>query len=493
MSRMSRILNILSLVAIVIAVVITIVIFKVSLTDVSVSWFIVPSVLGVSFYLKKKMNEKNIEIYGIGAVVGIVIGVVLYMLSNTYLFSEGTYIEAAKPSSEKIELHPDAKHTRVITKKMALVLAKQSISKKVDGVNISTQFSLNASAGSLQLVDGKLTWVFPLDYQGFVKYLNQDYVPGYVKVPATDGEGKAVLVSNKKIKVTENAWFGDSISLIGWKESNFGVYSYHFEIDEEGTPYWIVVAKKSLNLGGRVRVVDFVTVINAETKEKVKGSVEEITEQFPWIDKIVDEDQAENILDGYLMLKNGWFNQLPILGPKENIAKPTSYNGRELWLVQINGRTYYISGLSSITSNDSSLIGVVFQDSITGETFINDNITGMDESAAVKAIEGALGNDAVKWNVVLPQLVEYNGKWYWSATIISGSGFFQKVGVVQIDNSKNVFFGKSVQLALESSSYFEDGYKGQSTEMVTVPKNELIKLQKQLREMQQTLNVLLSK
>jgi len=490
---MQKILNALKLGLLGVIVITIIVLGKVSLTDMT---WILPTVVGMvigasAYYFKHKKVD---DMMGAFAIASGTLFWSIFFISNTYFFTEDEIMVAAKPSSEKIKLHTKPKETRVITKKMALRLAKQTIAKKVDGVNISTQFKLDGDNASIQIVNGELIWVIPLDYQGVVKYLNQEFIPGYVEVSAIDGGTVAKLISDKKIRLSKAGFFQHSIEMRAWKEANYGVYSYHFEIDDKGTPFWIVSAKKALNVGGCVRVVDYVTVINAETLESKKVSPENVKKEFPWIDKIIDDSQAENIIDGYTSLKEGWWNQIPVFGPKENISKPTNYNGKELWFVQIDGRGYYMSGLSSVTSEDNSLIGIVFQDTITGETYINENVSGMDESAAIKAVEGALGNDAVKWKVVLPQLVHYNNKWYWSTTVVSSSGFFQKVGVVEIDNSKNVFFGKSVKLALEKASYFTNGYENDSKEqeMISIPKVELMKLQEQLREMQDTLNVLLS-
>jgi len=492
---MKKIILSVSVVAGIILAVSVVIGLKISLTDFStINKFIIAVMIGlVSRYIMKKKYDMYEDSISFIAIAVVVVVLIIPAIGNWSFFTADTRVNVAKVVDSNITLSPETDAVRVINKDMAIALAKTAMSKKVDGVNISTQFSLDTKSATVQKVNGKLFWVFPLDYQGLVKYLKQDSIPGYVKVSAIDADAKTELITNRKIVISRKGWFKDSIEAMAWKESNFGLYNFHFEIDEEGTPFWIISAKKNNTAFGSVQTVDYVTVINAETRESNKVSVEDVHKKYPFLDKVVDTEQAESVVNDYLELRNGWANQMAIFGAKENVATTTVYNGKDMWYVSIKGRGYYFSGLSSVVSNDQSLIGLVFQDSITGETFLNENVSGMDESAAVKVAEGALGNDANNWDVVLPQPLFANNKWYWSTVIVSHAGFYQKVALVEMANSKKVFFGKNVKLAVESAAFSTTGYESDTSEMITVPKSKLLKMQKQLREMQEVMKILLAK
>lgn len=469
---------------------------KPSITDMG-TFYIIMSLFSIpiltSYFLKEKNNDFNLESFLSSKFswISFVSLIVTFVFLNSFFFTEKTRVNIANMSDNNITLSTTPEKTRVINKTTALKLAKMVMAEKIDGVNISTQFSIDAVNASVQEISGKIYWIFPLDYQSFTRYLNQPHIPGFIKVPATDKGGQAILINDRKMIVSEKSWFSKSIAMSAWSSSNFGKNTYHFEVDDNNVPHWIVSAKKN-NIFSGAMTVDYVTIINAETNVKTTVSVDKIETDYPWIDRIIDESQANSIMENALALKNGWFNQT-IFGSGENILVPTSYSNQELWYVRINGKGYWDTGLTSNTSADQSLIGMAYYNSITGETLINENISGIDESAAVEAITAALGNDSIKWVAVIPQPIFINKKWFWSAAIVSNSGYFQKVAIVEMKNSKNVFFGSSIKNAADSAAFNQNSYSGKDRIMVSVPKEELLRLQKSLREAQLVIDILISK
>jgi len=391
-------------------------------------------------------------------------------------------------SDNNISLISKPNEVRVITKEMALKQANRIIGEKINGVSLSSQFHLDSENATIQNYKNQLVWIIPLDYQGIFKYLKQDYVPGYVIVHATDGNKMPTLVSTKKITLSPNGWFKNSILMKAWITSNFGIFETHFEIDDQGTPFWIVSSISRTNFLNSPKV-DEVSVINAETGESRNYAPNEIATSAPWIDRIVPEYVAEELISDYGWLNGGWFNQ-SIIGSKTNVLEPTRYSNAELWFVRINNHNYWFSGLTSVSKSDQSLVGIALMDTITGQTYINDSIIGSDENGAIEAVESALGADSTRWDAKIPQPLKINNEWFWNTTIVSSNNIYQKVAIVKMDDSSKIYFGDSVSNAINKIHSTPSDVNSSDT-LVSISRNELLKIQAQVKNLSEQLSKLL--
>jgi len=108
-----------------------------------------------------------------------------------------------------------------------------------------------------------------LDYGGFWKYrkAKNSGIPGYVLVNAVTQEAKYIELE-EKIVYSPSAYFSEDLTRHMRKEfSNFIFGTSFFEIDEEGTPFWITAVKTPTigMFGGKVE--DKFIITNAHTGE----------------------------------------------------------------------------------------------------------------------------------------------------------------------------------------------------------------------------------
>lgn len=344
---------------------------------------------------------------------------------------------------KKVELKKeklDFKFTRVFNKNMATKKINKIIGQKINGVSISTQFEVNPDNAFVQIFKNKLVWIFPLDYSGFFKWLKQDYIPGYVILDATDEKAEPKLILDYKIKYSKNSFFLQNISRKAYFESNLGLYDYHMEINDNGKPFYIVtLLQPQINIFGELPTFD-ILLIDAQTGETKKINKEDLNKkEYKWIDRIFSENILKKRIKDYGIYKKGYFNSL---FTKENVYVPTTYKNSELWLLELNNKLYWFTGMTSINKKDQSLVSFLLVDAKKNkglEVSLN-NVT--DENGAIEIVDSALGSDGIKWESVLPQPFIYKNEFYWIVTIKSNNDIFQKIGILKGD-STDVKFVKS--------------------------------------------------
>lgn len=372
---------------------------------------------------------------------------------------------------------------RSVTGYMALKIANKVLGEKFEGIQISSQYEINRDLSSIQEVNGELVWVLPLDYSGFFKWLKRDSIPGYIIVSATNPKSQAKLVLDKKMIVSGNGYFMDSIDRIVYLESGLKEVDTHFEINDEGVPHFIsLIMEPTFNFTGKK--VSEVIITNATTGISETMTIEATMKNYPWIDRLVSEDYTEQKIEWFGSLQLGFWNT--VFGG-ENINMPTNYFGHELWFVKANNKTYYFTGMSSTNSNDQSLVEGLLVDTITGEALKFDLSGVMDEAGAVSVLDSALGADSIKWDPVLPLPMIIDGQFYWASSIVSNSGIFQKAGIVNGIDQSETHFAKTFKLAAEKKNLTTsmNADSTESTETVTINKVVLQKILMKISELEE--------
>ena len=109
---------------------------------------------------------------------------------------------------------------------------------------------------TLQQIDGKLTFVAPLEHSGMWKYFDNKTTPGYITVSATNPDDVQLFqeLDGKEIKLRylESACFGDKL-LRHIRNSGYrttGLTDMSFELDESGRPYWTVTTYENTAFWG---------------------------------------------------------------------------------------------------------------------------------------------------------------------------------------------------------------------------------------------------
>lgn len=354
----------------------------------------------------------------------------VYMSKFLDTYKESSVIEANL--KEELHIDFDKVEERSVLLEMAEKKASRVLGEKIEGRNISSQYELGK--GSLILKNKEQLWVFPIEYRSVLKWISLDYTPGYITVSASDPDAEAELHKIKMYKQV-SGWFADSVELKSWVGSGFRGYSVHFEVDDDGHPFYIASLYKSKVFWG-MDYVDQVLTIDAVTGEL---KYYEFGAQPDWIDQVVNESLSENYLDWNGSLHTGFWNKYLA---QENVETTT---GEGLWSIVMNGEQFYFTGMSSPSYKDNSLTSLRVFNPRTANQIIFDDFNGlMDEKAALEAIDSSLGADSQRWKPVVPQIRKIEGNYYYFASIVSKTNIFQKYGAVDAGNPSNIYLGKSL-------------------------------------------------
>lgn len=357
----------------------------------------------------------------------------------------------------EVETHDYATDPPPIDNEMIPVVDKELAKKlgdKVMGENVGLGSQYTVGEYYLVNTADDLAWVAPLEPRSFVKWFqNMEGSPGYVYVSATDpNDVRLVQEINGEpihIKYTENSYFMSNIQRYTYFNGNMrtGLTDYSFEIDDEGNPYWVVTTYAP-EIGIKGYDTSGVVLIDAQTGEMTKYT--DISKAPEWVERVQPEEFIEQQVGYWGAYKNGFINTL--LGQKEMIKATPGHS-----YVYIEGDPYYYTGLTSITS-DESTVGFVTVNMRTKETDFY-TLTGATENAAMSSAEGQV--QQYGYTATYPILLNVHGKPTYFMTLKDADGLLKQYAFVSVENYNIVGVGTSIK---EANTKYYDALKASGVE-----------------------------
>lgn len=257
--------------------------------------------------------------------------------------------------------------------------------------------------------NGRPVKVSALEYAGFFKWMsNKEGVKGYVTVDPVSMS--ASFENSEGMKYVPSAYFLDDAKRHIWLEyPTLMTENLHFEIDEDGKPYYIAsVVEKTISLFGGKTVIGCI-VLDPVSGETVRYDVDDIPK---WIDVVFYGDLICEQYNWYGMYQNGYMNSL---FAKKGCKQVTTYNSAEdssderpvsdYGYVAKDGDIWIYTGVTSV-NGDSSNIGFLLANERTGESRYY-AIAGADEKSAMVAAEGEVQEKG--YQASFPSLINVEG------------------------------------------------------------------------------------
>ena len=274
--------------------------------------------------------------------------------------------------------------------------------------------------------------VTPLEYGNLIKWFAnyKKGIPAYIRIDMTTQEAECVRLS-EGIKYSESDHFSRYI----YRHLRFAYPTYifdsiNFEIDDEGTPYWVCPVKKfNIGLFGG-QTVGRVVLCNAVTGEMTDYKVEDVP---TWVDKVYSAELLNDLYDYNGSLKHGFINS--ILGQKDCLTTTNGYN-----YLAINDDVWVYTGVTSITS-DQSNVGFVLMNQRTMETKYYE-IEGAIEDSAMTSAEGKVQN--LGYKATFPLLLNIDAEPTYFMALKDASGLVKKYAMVNVHNYQIVATGDTV-------------------------------------------------
>ena len=287
----------------------------------------------------------------------------------------------------------------------------------------------------IQKVRNDLYWVAPLLHSGFFKWnKNQEGTNGYVMVNACN-ERDVKLVQEVKghktlIKYQPEAYFGDNLErhvyFSGYWDA--GLTDYSFEIDDDGTPFWVVTKfKKTIGFYGDNAVS--VVVVNAETG---KCNEYPIDQAPAWIDRIQPDKFIEEQLNDWGNFVKGFWNF-----SNENKLQITQ--GLSLVYGEDN-KSYWYTGLTSVGA-DEATVGFVLVDTRSKKTVWYKQ-SGATEHAAQNSAMGKVQEK--RYSSSLPIPYNINNIPTYMMTLKDNGGLVKMFAMVAIEDYTIVGVGNTL-------------------------------------------------
>ena len=271
-----------------------------------------------------------------------------------------------------------------------------------------------------------------MEYGSIIKWFTNSSkgIPGYIRIDMTTQEAECVRLE-QKIKYSKSDHFQRNI----YRHLRFAYPTYifdeiNFEIDEEGTPYWICPVKKyNIGLFGGV-TVGRVVLCNAVTGEMQDYAIEDVPS---WVDKVFSAEMLIGLYDYYGELKHGYFNS--ILGQKDCLRTTDGYN-----YIALDDDVWVYTGVTSV-GQDESNVGFVLMNQRTMETRYYE-ISGADENSAMSSAEGKVQH--LGYKATFPIIINVSDQPTYFMALKDSAGLVKSYAMLNIEKYQTVAIGDTV-------------------------------------------------
>lgn len=317
----------------------------------------------------------------------------------------------------------------LLDKESAALLGNRKMGSMVEMVS---QFEVSELYSQINY-NGKPVRVTPLVYASPVKWFtNQsEGIPAYIMIDMTTQDTTLVNLE-KPIRYSEAEYLNRNI----YRHLRFQYPTYifdqlSFEIDDEGTPYWICPVKKyEIGLFGG-QTIGRVVLCNAQTGECKDYALEDCP---TWVDRANPADLLIRLYNYHGTLINGYINS--IFGQKGCLKSTDGFN-----YLAMEDDVWVYTGVTSV-SGDRSNVGFVLINQRTRETRYY-KVNGAEEHSAMDSAEGQVQN--LGYQATFPILLNISNEPTYFMALKDGAGLVKKYAMVNIQKYQNVAIGDTVQ------------------------------------------------
>ena len=405
------------------------------------------------FVKRKKLSRYELkESRGLKVILGIFAAVVIVYLAGALLsspvvnakkYQQLMTVETGEFATDIEELSFD--QIPLLDRDSATLLGNREMGSMVDMVS---QFEVDDLYSQINYQDRPVR-VSPLKYASIIKWLtnNGEGIPAYMKIDMATQDTELVKL-DEGMKYTTSDHFNRNI----YRHLRFRYPTYifndlSFEVDEEGTPYWICPVKKfNIGLFGGV-TIGRVVLCNAITGETEDYAIEDAPQ---WIDRAYSADLLVELYDYYGTLRHGFLNS--VFGQKDCLVTTDGYN-----YLAIDDDVWVYTGVTSITG-DQSNVGFVLMNQRTMETKFYE-VEGATEQSAMDSIEGQVQN--LHYTATFPLLLNISGEPTYFIALKDDAGLVKMYAMVNVQKYQIVATGDTVSACEEqyTTLMYQNGIK----------------------------------
>ena len=328
----------------------------------------------------------------------------------------------------------DIKTIPLLDKDSATLLGNRKMGSMADMVS---QFEVADDYSQINYNDAPVR-VSPLTYASPIKWLtNQSNgIPAYMNIDMATQNTELIKLT-QPIRYSKGEHFNRNIYRhLRFKYPTYIFDNINFEIDDEGTPWYICPVKKfTIGLFGG-QTIGRVVLCNAQTGECQDLAVEDVPQ---WVDKVYSAELLTQFYNYYGTLKHGWLNS--VLGQKDCLTTTDGYN-----YLAIDDDVWVYTGVTSVTG-DQSIVGFVLMNQRTKETKFY-SVTGAVENSAMGSAEGQVQN--LGYQATFPLLLNISDQPTYFLALKDDSGLVKKYALVNVQKYQIVAIGDTVSQCEEN-------------------------------------------
>jgi len=336
----------------------------------------------------------------------------------------------------------------------------QLLGDKVLGSQSALGSQVTLGTFNIQKVNNDLYWVAPLLHSGFFKWQkNMQGTNGYVMVNACNERDVKLVqeIGGKKvyIKYQSEAYFFDNLERYLYFHGywNVGLTDYSFEIDDAGTPYW-VVTKYRKTIGFNGEEAQGVVIVNAQTGEIKDYS---IANTPAWVDRIQPGEFIENQLNDWGEYVKGYWN-FSNEGKLKITEKVSMVYGED-------NNAYWYTGLTSVGA-DESTVGFMLVNTRTKKAVWYKQ-SGATEYAAQNSAKGKVQEKGFSASSPIPYNI--NNIPTYVMTLKDNGGLVKMYAMVAIEDYTIVGVGNTLREALMA---YKNAFNQSGNKIATKSKTE---------------------
>ena len=309
-------------------------------------------VASIRFETKRTLLRRLTAVPGL-VIVAFVVGIVAGMPiipGNAQRYA--TILETADGDFATDIQEVDYSEVPIIDRDSAILLGARAMGTIPEYVS---QFEISTAYSQISY-QGRPVRVSPLVYADLFKWFTNrsEGIPAYVLVDMTTQEAQVVRLE-EPIKYSESEPLARNIDrYVQLKYPTYMFDEKSFELDEEGTPWWVFpVQKRTIGLFDGT-TIQRVVLVNACTGETQDYAIEDCPD---WVDRAYPSDLLIQQYNWSGMYSGGWLNSW--LGQRDVVRTTQGTNGSLGYnYITQDGDLYLYTGVSSVTA-DNSIIGFI--------------------------------------------------------------------------------------------------------------------------------------
>lgn len=291
---------------------------------------------------------------------------------------------------------------------------------------------------------GRPVRVSPLNYADLFKWFNNrnDGIPAYVLVDMASQDTQVVRPSTP-IYYSESEPLERNIDRYVQLKYPFYLFEQKsFEIDEDGTPWWVCpVQTRTIGLFGG-ETITRVVLVNASTGETQDMAIEDVPQ---WVDRAYPSDLLLKQYNWHGALRNGWLNSW--LGQRDVVQTTPGTDGRLGYnYIAKDDDVWVYTGVTSATA-DNAIVGFVLVNQRTAEARYYP-VAGATEESAMNSAQGQVQH--LGYTATFPLLLNINGQPTYFMALKDKAGLAKMFAMLDIQRYQNVAIGDTVQEAQKS-------------------------------------------